>query len=374
MAYQAETAGFAGAEARASAFLPLFRQGLAAHGLLIGLVLCYAAALLAAGLAFPALLAEAPKVLAGILTVSVPAMLFGLAVFLFLHMAAVERPRRPLKALVFALRSLLASRTTLAAALPVVLALILFMTVFTLFKAAVGVVTPYGWDGALDRADVALHFGYRPWAVLQPLLGWPPVTFLINLNYNLWFVVMNVFWAYFAFLARPGAARTRFFLACLSLWMIAGTALALGFASAGPCYVSRLGIAPDPYAPLMEYLRAAHAHLPVWALGTQDMLWALKVQGSGFGGISAFPSMHNATALLFVLACPWSSARVRWLLVAHAALIFLGSIHLGWHYAVDAYAAWALALALWAAMGPVSRWWESTAAASRFRSALQEAR
>ncbi len=287
-------------------------------------------------------------------------------------MAAVEKPERPLFALMARMKAVLTDPAKTAAGLPAALALTIFMYVFTMTKAAVSVLVPFSWDQAFDQWDVALHFGYRPWELLQPVFGWWPITFLVNLNYNMWFVVMNVFWAYFAFIARPGPERTRFFLSYMGIWMVGGGLLAVLFSSAGPCYFTRLGLSPDPYAPLMEYLAGANAHAPIWALGTQDMLWALKQAGSGFGGVSAMPSMHNATALLFVLMCPWQSKLVKRLLWAHLVLIFLGSVHLGWHYAVDGYAAFALAIALWAAMGPVARWWHGREPARRFELVLAE--
>jgi hypothetical protein len=80
--------------------------------------------------------------------------------------------------------------------------------------------------------------------------------------------------------------------------------------------------------------------------------------------------MHNATALLFVLA---SAGRPRWvraILVAHCALIFIGSVHLAWHYAVDGYLAMALAAGLWWIAGPLARWWETTRAVADYHAAL----
>ncbi len=97
------------------------------------------------------------------------------------------------------------------------------------------------------------------------------------------------------------------------------------------------------------------------------MLWRLWSGGSTLGGISAMPSMHNATATLFVLAAWGAAPWLRNLLIAHGVMIFLGSVHLGWHYAVDAYPAVALAVVSWMAMGRVSRWWEGGAAAQAYR-------
>ena len=102
----------------------------------------------------------------------------------------------------------------------------------------------------------------------------------------------------------------------------------------------------------------------------QDVLWQGHVGKSAIDGISAMPSMHNGSALLFALAGYKISRFAGHLLSAHAILIFIGSIHLGWHYAVDSYLAWALTLVIWFAMAPVSRWWHSTVAQGEFDRAL----
>jgi hypothetical protein len=106
---------------------------------------------------------------------------------------------------------------------------------------------------------------------------------------------------------------------------------------------------------------------PIWAIPLQDELWQGYVDPAlVIKGISAMPSMHNGSALLFVLAGYQVSRFAGHLLSAHTILIFIGSVHLGWHYAVDSYLAWALTLVIWFAMAPVSRWWHSKAAQGEF--------
>ena len=83
------------------------------------------------------------------------------------------------------------------------------------------------------------------------------------------------------------------------------------------------------------------------------------------------PSMHNGTALLFALAGFQVNRTVGWLLLAHAGLIFIGSVVLAWHYAVDAYVAWALTLVLWYGLTPVARWWHGRPAHVDFAQALE---
>ena len=67
------------------------------------------------------------------------------------------------------------------------------------------------------------------------------------------------------------------------------------------------------------------------------------------------PSMHVAIATL--LACfgwgvnRWAGAAY----TAFALTIMVGSVHLGWHYAIDGYVAAAIGVALWYATGRMLR-------------------
>ena len=234
-------------------------------------------------------------------------------------------------------------------------------------QVIIPVLNPYSWDVYFANLDKALHFGRQPWEWLHPLLGYPPITYLLNLNYNLWFLVTWMVWVYFAFLDKPSEVRTRFFLSFFTLWIVVGSLLAVGFSSVGPCFYGRLGLTPDPFADLMTYLRGANEVFPIWALPLQDELWQGYIDQSLIvKGISAMPSMHNGSALLYVLAGYQVSRFAGRILALHCFLVFIGSIHLGWHYAVDSYLAWAIALMIWFAVLPIARWWHSTAAQGDF--------
>ncbi len=297
--------------------------------------------------------------LIGVMLFSLPLGFLGLLIVQFYHVAFTDKSQRPTKDLFRRMKAVLGNPRHMVAGVPLYIILVVFMYAFTMSKAEVGHALPYAWDATFDAWDAALHFGYRPWELLQPVFGNLPATLLLNVNYNIWFMIMQVFLVSFAFLQAPNLQRTHFYLSFMAVWALVGGAMAVIFSSAGPCYFGNLGFSENPYAPLMAQLRGFNDIIPIWAVDTQDWLWKTHAEKLSMGGVSAMPSVHNATATLFVLAA-WNGRKLwRNVLLAHAVLIFLGSVHLGWHYAVDAYVAVPVALFVWWVMKPIAIWWEN---------------
>ncbi|MCB1377053.1 MAG: phosphatase PAP2 family protein [Alphaproteobacteria bacterium] len=281
---------------------------------------------------------------------------------LFFQVAVFDRAGRPLTALAKAVKTFFTAEGRFATGFAMMTAVFVYISGFSALKAAIPQLQPFAWDQTFERWDRLLHFGHHPWEWLQPVLGYGPVTMLININYNFWFLTLSMFWLYFAFVEKPGRLRTQAIAAYMLTWSVGGVLLAVAFSSAGPCYYGLLGLSPDPYAGLMAYLRDTNQTWPVWALALQDGLWQGFVGNADVDlskGISAMPSMHNAQALLLVLSM-WNKHRLaRNLAIGHGVLVFLGSIHLGWHYAVDGYLAFAIAGIAWIVAGIFARHVES---------------
>lgn len=233
----------------------------------------------------------------------------------------------------------------------------LVINLFSSWKLAIPRVQPFAWDESFHRLDVALHGGRMPWEWLQPLLGRVGATRFLDGVYLMWHPVVGLGVAAVVW-SGEHRLRMRFLVTFTLCWLLLGAVAAMAFSSAGPCYWVPVVGGPDPYAGLFEYLRAADGVAPLAALRIQEGLWARYATGAGgaYSGISAMPSLHVAIPVLFVVAAlAW---RRRWLAgaaAAFAALTLLGSVHLGWHYAVDGYAGAAGAGMLWWAAGRVKR-------------------
>lgn len=240
-------------------------------------------------------------------------------------------------------------------------------------KIQMSLLAPFSWDMRFAAIDRALFFGHTPADLLAPLLGLPWLTTAINVVYHLWLPVLLI--AQFAVSALPAGdgRRPQFVLAFGLVWAVGGIAMAYAFSSAGPVYVQRLGLG-DEFARHMARLAELDRLAPVWALGLQEMLWQGHLGNGPAYGISAFPSMHNAGAALFTALAFSFSRPLGWGMVAFTLLVLLGSIHLGWHYAVDGFAGLALGVAGWKAAGwllayPKISWQNSSASQSASTSA-----
>jgi hypothetical protein len=238
------------------------------------------------------------------------------------------------------------------------LAVSLFISAFITLKAFLPQIHAFEWDETFMEWDRALHFGFHPYELLQPVLGHPFITKALNVAYNAWFFFMLAAWVVLGYARRDTALRRHFLLAFMLCWFAGTTVLGTIFSSAGPCFYGRLLGGEDPFQPLMAYLSQVDGATGLYALHTQDLLWKSYVDGQGLvTGISAMPSMHVATSVLLALLS--FAGRKRWLgwfFVAFTAVILLGSVHLAWHYAIDGYAGVVVALAAWFVAGRLARW------------------
>jgi hypothetical protein len=233
------------------------------------------------------------------------------------------------------------------------------MGAFGTLKQIMPYIAPFIWDDTLSQWELLIFFGYHPWQLTHAVFGSPIATMIINHIYGLWVALLAVAVLGFSLLAPP-YVRARFFVSYAGAWLLLGVIGAYLFSSAGPCYAHLVGAsATAEFAPLLARLHDIDAAgYPITAVRFQDMLWSAHAQHRyGFAlGISAMPSMHNSIALLYALSARRAAMPLRIATFAFAAIILIGSVHLGWHYLVDGLFAWAGTAAIWWGAGVYLRW------------------
>lgn len=243
------------------------------------------------------------------------------------------------------LKALSDTRQWLWLSVPALIAPI-FLASFTVAKTLIGIRLGFTWDAFFVDLDHAI-FGMDAWRYTHALFG----TKIASGFLEIWYVGWGAAVAFSMPLVAVMAQRehcAKFMLAMFLTWAIAGLCVAALFSSAGPCFAGAFDrVLGARFAPLTERLAQLLSQDNAIQM-TQRYLarhWNAKVAVTG-GGISAFPSVHVAVAVLYVIAS-WQRPLLRYASLFFAAMIWIGSIHFGYHYAVDGIASAAIAYVAW---------------------------
>jgi hypothetical protein len=232
------------------------------------------------------------------------------------------------------------------------LAICIVMNTYVSWKRAIPTLQPFSWDARFAELDRALHFGRDPWEWLTPMLRSAEATWVVDQLYFGYFVALVLMFAWQAWSADR-QVRRRFFLSVALAWLLMGNWAATLFSSAGPCYYAHVVGTPDPFAPLFQRLAEIGDQRALAAPWLQDQVWRAHQAGMSapYRGISAMPSMHVAITFLFALTGFARSRLTGVVTGGYAAVVVLGSVLLGWHYAIDAYASLLGAWLIWRLAG-----------------------
>lgn len=265
------------------------------------------------------------------------AMFFAFAIGRPLWLVARRHPS-PIKQITNDVRANLGRMATAAL---LVVALSQTIDAATMIKQNIPYFQAYYADPYLIRFDAVL--GFEPWQLTHAVFG-TFVTRVFDAFYLVW-QLAQILLGVWMVLIRNRAFQLRIAISFQATWLLLGGGLAVLLASVGPCFVKEF-YGSDHFAPLM-------AQVPHDLFSRRAMDWLIRKRGTGTlgSGISAMPSMHVAVSVLAALCVRFRYPRWQWLAWAFVAIIWIGSIHLGWHYASDGIVSAICVLAIWSAAG-----------------------
>jgi len=247
----------------------------------------------------------------------------------------------------------------LAFRITIFVAWFLLMWSFTSFKTMIGSMHGFTLDPSIAALERAVLFGRDAWQYTHFLLGSPLATFMLQVCYNAWFALMWGSIILCLLFVDNVRAVLHYLLAFILCWIIVGSVAAYFLASAGPCFYERI-LSDAHFQPLMLRLQGIDHSLnmifpllDLTSLEVQDILWSWQLEHhDGLGaGISAMPSVHVGLAFVMTRGAFLLRPIYGKLMSVYVALIWIASVHLGWHYALDGAVALLLAVPIWAIGG-----------------------
>lgn len=196
-------------------------------------------------------------------------------------------------------------------------------------------------DPALAEFDKWLHFGTDPWIWTHDLVNWLGIADFpekASYVYGIWWAVPAFYLpALIVLMGEEKKVLLHFVALYMFSWLFLGNVVALMGASGGPVFYDRI-FEVERFAALTDSLSDAWIEAS-WIGWVQAFLWVSYVSGTQEvgSGISAFPSLHLASASVVALYLQrkgfWLGT-FGWTFVA--AIMFL-SVWTGYHYAIDGY-------------------------------------
>ena len=235
---------------------------------------------------------------------------------------------------------------------------VVVLACFTTYKAKVIGADGYAFDQTFVDWDRLIFGGRDAWEVTHSLLPNPFFTKAIDILYHPTFTILLL--GYLVCLvghAKP-ALRYTYMLSYLASFILIGMVMAHALSSAGPIFDGTLFGDGKTFSGLQARLDAQNqiAGPFVFAFSKQYLLNLYEAgQADLAGGISAMPSMHVVLAGLAVLGTLHVSRIAGVIFLVYAIIIWIGSVHLGWHYFVDGLVGLTALALIWITIGRMMR-------------------
>jgi len=222
---------------------------------------------------------------------------------------------------------------------------------FSALKVTIQATVPFYADPALAAFEHSL-LGTDAWQLTHAIFGSPQMTMWIDRIYLIYFPMSGAFGIWLA-VSRDLRFQLRGLLILLFAYFVLGYGVALAVSSCGPVFYE-VHYRSAYFAPLTERLKQISETHGLAAIFFTDWLVSNATEGRFGKGISAFPSLHVGGIFIYYLLVrhrlgTWHAATIIMLLAVIA--VWIGSVHLAWHYAVDGFASIALIAIVWPLIG-----------------------
>jgi hypothetical protein len=214
-------------------------------------------------------------------------------------------------------------------------------------KSMISYVIPYHWDYLFFQVDRWLHFGQLPHEYISktPSFGFIKV---MDTLYYVWFFVIYLGVMGHIVFQKSIMTLQKIVLSFSVVWLFMGVYMATIFSSYGPIFWDDFDNYFNPYRDYISHLRSIEDDSLFFTFFYERLL---SLQSSvplvDINGISAMPSLHVALSFLTFLHVPKRLLFLKLGVGLFFLSIFVGSIVLGWHYAVDGYVSILCTYILW---------------------------
>ena len=260
---------------------------------------------------------------------SITLLMFFPLYYLRIRLNGKDAPAKSIKACLTYTRGRFLNWTNLFEFFRILAALKIVMTIYCIIKQAIPIINPVLYDDILWKIDKFIHFGFSPTLLSLKSLSATTVTSFIDSTYILWYFFKIPFLITFIWFVDQ-KKRNHFFSAYFLLWIVGGL-LAVLFPSVGPVY---------KYPGLFAGLDIPHASAlqkQLWIHYNEILHHPEYFRAFVYEGVAAFPSLHVAVIALFCIFSRELNKIFFIFMLCYTLIVQTGSVHLGWHYAIDGY-------------------------------------